>query len=174
MVFLCSCGGLIWVNRVHVCGTIRCSCGGMKYEGRGHCCGYVPDYSKPPTNWELYMGYRSWDEWIGSPTWGKRSPSLFGTKNQDTRILNTSSSMEEIKNFQQTGSFEDYCNTIDFLLTKVILSEDYATELFVRGLKSEIRSWVQFLRPKTLEEAYKKAKICRFRVSVGRPFASEV
>ncbi|KAF5799135.1 putative armadillo-like helical protein [Helianthus annuus] len=158
MVFLCSCGGLIWVNRVHVCGTIRCSCGGMKYEGRGHCCGYIPDYSKPPTNWELYTGYRSWDEWIGSPTWGKRSPSLFGTKNQETKILNTASAMEEIQNLQQTGSFQDYCDSFDLLLTKVILSEEYATSLFVRGLKSEIKLWVKFLNPKTLNEAYEKAK----------------
>ncbi|KAI7740547.1 hypothetical protein M8C21_027307, partial [Ambrosia artemisiifolia] len=43
----------------------------------------------PPTDWELYSGFRSFDEWMDSTTWGKRSPSLF-------------------KNLQQTGSIQDY------------------------------------------------------------------
>lgn len=158
MVLLCSCGGLIRENRVHDCCATRCSCGGLQFEGMVHCCGYKPDYSKPPTDYEVWKGFRSFDEWLGSPNWGKQSPSLFTPKNPEARILNSASSMEEIRNLQQTGSFQDYCNSFDFILTKVILSEEYATSLFVGGLKSEIRDWVRFLRPKTLGEAYEKAK----------------
>lgn len=71
---------------------------------------------------------------MGSPTQGKQSPSLFGTKIQETSILNTASSMEEIKNVKQTGSFQDYYSSFGFLLTAVIVSEDYATTLFMEGL----------------------------------------
>ncbi|KAI7747126.1 hypothetical protein M8C21_004673 [Ambrosia artemisiifolia] len=95
---------------------------------------------------------------MGSTSWGKRSPSLFNTKNQELRILNSVSAMEDIENITQTGYFQDYCVSFDILLTKVILSEDYATNLFIMGLKSEIRIWVQLMSPKTLMEAYEMAR----------------
>ncbi|KAJ0622270.1 putative retrotransposon gag domain-containing protein [Helianthus annuus] len=55
--------------------------------------------------------------------------------------------MEELKNLQQSGSLDEYCNSFDLLMTKVTLSEEYAASLFVGGLKPEIRCLVKVFRP---------------------------
>ncbi|KAJ0755715.1 putative retrotransposon gag domain-containing protein [Helianthus annuus] len=69
----------------------------------------------------------TWDEYVRSIT-ARFSDNLW------------EDAMEELKNLQQIGSLEDYCNSFDSLMTKVTLSEKYAASLFVGGGGAEARN----------------------------------
>ncbi|XP_021974525.1 uncharacterized protein LOC110869591 [Helianthus annuus] len=66
--------------------------------------------------------------------------------------------IEELKNLQQTGSLQEYCEAFDALLNRVKLCEEYAAGLFVAGIKPEVRCLVKMFKPKTVIYAIAMAK----------------
>ncbi|XP_076897480.1 uncharacterized protein LOC143550772 [Bidens hawaiensis] len=66
--------------------------------------------------------------------------------------------IEDLKNLQQTGTLQDYCEAFDALLNKVQLCESYAAGLFIAGLKPEIRCLVKIFKPQTIRDVISMAK----------------
>ncbi|XP_076883715.1 uncharacterized protein LOC143532581 [Bidens hawaiensis] len=58
----------------------------------------------------------------------------------------------------QTGTLEDYCDKFDENLLRVTISEEYAVNIFLRGLKPELSGLVRVLDPKSMKQAYMLAK----------------
>lgn len=73
-----------------------------------------------------------------------------------TRLLEEP--IEGLKHLQQTGTLQSYCDSFDGLLNRVKLCEEYASGLFVAGLKPEIRCLVKVFKPKNIRDAMAMAK----------------
>ena len=68
--------------------------------------------------------------------------------------LQESNSMTDLLSLKHTSTIVEYHDQFVFLLEKVELFEDYATSLFLNGLKNEIQPSVRLFKPKTIQQAF--------------------
>ncbi|KAL4565185.1 hypothetical protein LXL04_029270 [Taraxacum kok-saghyz] len=87
-----------------------------------------------------------WPDYVRSIT------SRFGTSMYDD-------AMEQLTSLYQTSSLQDYCQTFDLLLNKVTISEEYAINIFLRGLKPEMKGHIKMFKPKALRDTYALARL---------------
>nr|CAD1838558.1 unnamed protein product [Ananas comosus var. bracteatus] len=67
--------------------------------------------------------------------------------------------MAELKGLRQIGSVLEYQDKFDALLNRVELSEEYAVNCFISGLKDEIQVPIRMFQPRTLQRALSLAKL---------------
>ncbi|PWA99579.1 hypothetical protein CTI12_AA005680 [Artemisia annua] len=67
--------------------------------------------------------------------------------------------MEDIKNLRQEGTWPEYQDKFEALMSRVELNEQHAISFFVGGLQQEIGLVVKMFRPKTLYDAYHLARM---------------